>query len=152
LGPTLLYPLPARRQGHLPRGRCRPDPLPGLARPEPPLLARVVPRGLRPRLPPPGRQDFPQGRGPPAPPPPEGPRRVLPRPAFVPLALRRRPPRRGPGALVPARLRRALLGPGPRLRPGRHVLVPPGGRPGAQQRRRHHRAPGPTARAPAGRR
>jgi hypothetical protein len=150
--PRLFYHLSALRQRPLLPSRRLPHPVPRGAGLLLPGLARRVPQGLRPRLRP---QRLPRLRqaGPAlAPRRLQGHRGYLHHPPLLCPALhgglhRRR--REGP---VPALLRRALLGPGAYLRPGTHVLVSPGGRPGAQQPRRHHPPPRRRARGSGGRR
>ena len=102
---------------------------------------RAVPGRLRPRLRAEGRPDVGEA-GPADPPHPPAGRRRLQRPAVLPRPVHGGPHRRRRRPRCSCALRRALLGLGPRLRPRPDVLVSPGGRPGPQQRRRHHRAPG----------
>src|SRR5947207_14807657 len=83
LGPLLFYHLLAHRQRRLPRPRRGPPAVSLLARPGLPLLAGIVPQGLRPRLPPQGPPPLRQDRPAPAPPPPAGHRPGLLRPPFL---------------------------------------------------------------------
>src|SRR6266545_5610287 len=150
--PRLFYDLLARGPRLLPAVDRLPQPVPLLAGPSLPRAPRTLPPGLRPRLHPQGPPRLRQAWPAPAPHPVQGRRFRLYRSPLLRLALHDCLGRRRFRAVVLALLRCALLGLGPHLWPPPHVLVSPGSWPGPFQHRRHHRPPGPSARAPGGRR